>query len=882
MATEIKISDPNDKPFGCLSNNYRHNRLNNNDIKINGINCITLTNYIYANFLKKETHKRAICTQKDFKQVKKKFIEFNNIEIVTLLKNSIMTALDIMFKNSTTLKDLLLSTGNSDIKYVSNFLGNKSTCYDKNLYGICLQQQRQKIKNETTKKEKEIQKEKDDQSKYDIYIVYKGLTTLIKNGTDIREFLGKTIQEIIKQLGRGLLEKSMSKVNFLIEYSKKTKFTDLGELYTYPQNVVPYILKTELPILFTKNEREKKKQIFNMYADYLLEKEFKNLGKDKYEEAKKQNFDNPKFLNIATDLEDRLYTLYKKGMLSERLSEKMDKMDKMTTFPSQKDLEHAQKYQFSYDKTEKKNFEEQTKTEIFVYPYPQPRESKYTENAQYTPLSPLSFFEKVLKIDNNLYISVIHYIIVNLLIHIGISHDVAYTYILKNPHSKGSYTKDSFVEPIQVINIYNNQKQRIYEDNLIKYTKKGLNLKFDNNRVLQDFLLATGKAKLIYDSNIGDANDNTIFKNVVGKYLMELREKFSKERENDTFSLLKTEDITWLFKNDSFMNEWVKKRVFDSCKTLIIMKDYLKNKYKKTVVLTPEFTKMVLDNIYQPCSEVYGAADEIKAETPDYFSKMVRECGISPINQRIIDVIWKRLAVVIYYLIIHLKTQLRKDIKSKDISSEIARIQTLTNNIYQCEEIITSDDYGNCIASAIINLICGIYKFNKKIFDSEKSIIITEKDVQAAVFIILETVNVTISKDLETEKETNLSDDDDEDEKEALRLEKQALEQIRLSDDKDETLKVDLSSDEGGDEGDDESDDETAYGSDYDSSANSPGEDRARMIEAFLNDLEEFNDSDKNAISKNIEESIQFIKQYTFKINNKLKKNRINFFAKKR
>ena len=46
MATEIKISDPNDKPFGCLSNNYRHNRLNNNDIKINGINCITLTNYI--------------------------------------------------------------------------------------------------------------------------------------------------------------------------------------------------------------------------------------------------------------------------------------------------------------------------------------------------------------------------------------------------------------------------------------------------------------------------------------------------------------------------------------------------------------------------------------------------------------------------------------------------------------------------------------------------------------------------------------------------------------------------------------------------------------------------------------------------------------------
>jgi hypothetical protein len=47
MATEIKIADPNDKPFGCLSNNYMQKKLDNNDVKINRINCMTLTNWLF-------------------------------------------------------------------------------------------------------------------------------------------------------------------------------------------------------------------------------------------------------------------------------------------------------------------------------------------------------------------------------------------------------------------------------------------------------------------------------------------------------------------------------------------------------------------------------------------------------------------------------------------------------------------------------------------------------------------------------------------------------------------------------------------------------------------------------------------------------------------
>jgi hypothetical protein len=282
---------------------------------------------------------------------------------------------------------------------------------------------------------------------------------------------------------------------------------------------------------------------------------------------------------------------------------------------------------------------------------------------------------------------------------------------------------------------------------------------------------------------------------------------------------------------------------------------------------------MVLDNIYQPCSEVYGAADEITAEAPEYFSKMVAESPISTRDSKVIDVIWKRLAVVIYYLILHLKTNLKKNIKTQDISSEIVNIQTLTNNIYQCEEIITSDDYANCIASAIINLICGIYKFNKKISKDPEAIIdINEKDVKAAVSIILQTVNVTISKETDEEEHSEQEEEHSEQEEEH-------------SDE--EELKFNLdkkSSDESsGDEssGDESSGDE---GHESDGSGNdlSPREDRSMMIKEFLNHLDEFNYTNKTMISKNIEEAIEFIKKNTTKINNKVKKNRINFFAKKR
>jgi hypothetical protein len=207
------------------------------------------------------------------------------------------------------------------------------------------------------------------------------------------------------------------------------------------------------------------------------------------------------------------------------------------------------------------------------------------------------------------------------------------------------------------------------------------------------------------------------------------------------------------------MNDWIRNRVKDSCNILNIMKNYLKVKENITTDLTTEFTSAVLDNIFQPCSQIYGAAHNIKAKVPDYFTQMVlNECNeFKPgRDSQSIEVIWKRLAVIIYYLIKHLNDS---GSTIENIRAEIGRVQIFSStSIHECQKII-SGEYDNCVVSAIINIIRGIIDFNKKF---SKNYEVTELDVKTAVSIILKTdpYAVPVKKD-KLSKIVDLEEEDD-------------------------------------------------------------------------------------------------------------------------
>lgn len=766
MVEVIKFFDPNDKPFGRLSNNYRHN------IKFaDGKTCATVTNYIYASILRHASHKRIVCLAK--KDVIQTFNKLYEEEFNSKFKKALKKSLQVKFSNpESSISKLLLQTGDARIFYFSydHFLGTtdpNDSMKGENWYGLALEQARLDLNNMLKKQKTLVINTEKDEKIYDIYLAHKGLIDAIKKGNNLKEFINMSIPEIIRVLGRENLERMCLPIKPFLENFRKGHSDEIKTFIDYPENLVHVIRKNRIVELQEKKKREERKIIFDMYADYLLNRKFPDVPEDKYGEAKSQHFDNPTFQAEAENLEMRLYNLFKAGMLSENLCKDIDQRLKSFYIPTDDEVKEAIFYPISWkDKPEdvKKFTKSRNGESIIVLPSELFNDSPfYPNNAKYIPLSPFAFSVPLLKIKNLSYVTIAHYILTKLIKFVGhISLKQSYSYILRT--SGVPKDQNDFLDPDDVIKNFNAIKDNTYFSDMVKYAKEALDKKFED-RYMQDILLITGNSQLIYNDFSepilgGITNKREKAYNFVGKYLMELRNKFIQIRKQEKFDVLKEEDITNIFQTDRFMNDWIRNRVKDSCNVLNIMKNYLKVKENITTDLTNEFTSAVLDNIFQPCSHVYGAAHNIKAKVPDYFFQMViKECNeFKPGRDvQVVEVIWKRLAVIIYYLIKHLNDS---GSTIENIRAEIGRVQIFSStSIHECEKIITNE-YDNCIVSAIINILRGIIEFNKKFSKSYQEYQVTELDVKTAVSIILKTdpYGILVKKD---KKSDYLKDDDE-------------------------------------------------------------------------------------------------------------------------
>ena len=813
MSKEIKIFNPGDKPFGILSNNYNER----------------------------------------YKEQENKTI-----------KAALTKGIEAMFHNPT-LKNLLLSTGNGKIYYLSPnpLLGVGSNSKGKNLYGILLEQQRNKLRVEMNKIQNQTDKETEMSIMYDVYLVERELTAALKDGDDLHLYIGKTLKQIVDLLNiKELQEHSLSNEDFLD--LKKQHFIRLKPYIDNRENIANFIRKNMLQEIRILRSREKRRQIFNMYADYLLEK--KRVPPDQYEEAKEQHFSTGKFKDQAYDLEQRLFDLYESGMLSERLSNKIDDRFRYYYIPSEEEINKLNDLPIYFDKkADKKDFSNKNLPTDIIYVLPPVADSnydpKYNNHIKYIPFGPLSFCEPMLNINGFGYLTVYHYFVEELLRQIGVPNPRSYILVEKRV-SNLPLSRHSFRDPRESLNLYEQKKQEVYEINLVKYATKNLEEKF-KSRQMQDFLLATGKSRLVFndpnDPILGIGSDKS-GKNIAGKLLMQIRDRVIQERKTEEIGLLTVNDITWILNKNSFMKDWVVRRVSDSCRTLMVIKNYVKEKFKTetSVDKSPKFVSDVLDNIYQPCSHVYGIAHEIKAPVPKYFVDIVKKCNrMEFASDEVVEILWKRISAVIYHLIMHLS---KKDAKIQDISSEIGRVQILTSERIKCTRIV-SNEYDNCIIKALVNLICGIVRFNKE--NNSKKINISNDEVRAATSIILETVvNVKFTSEKHTHEEEEGDDEREEEEEDVPSF-------VPVDEESDNNLSFHPSSDEKSDNGDD-------YGNDDSASEFSPHED---LIADFLKTVEEFKDQNVDQLAIDIGEAVKFIKSNTVKISAQLKRNRVNFFS---
>ena len=262
MTEVIKFFDPNDKPFGKLSNNYKHN------IKLeDGKTCLTVTNYIYASILKRPSHKRIVCSAK--KDVIQTFNKLYEQEFNSKFKKALTKSLRVKFSNpESDISKLLLQTGNARIFYFSydHFLGTtdpNNSMKGENWYGLALEQARLDLNNMLKKQKTETRNIEKDQKIYDIYLAYKGLMNAIKKGNNLKEFFSMSTTEIIRVLGREKVEHMCLPIKEFLQNFNKGHSNEIKPFIDYPENLVHVIRKNEMTGLQERKQKEERKIIFD-------------------------------------------------------------------------------------------------------------------------------------------------------------------------------------------------------------------------------------------------------------------------------------------------------------------------------------------------------------------------------------------------------------------------------------------------------------------------------------------------------------------------------------------------------------------------------------------------------------------------------------------
>jgi predicted NAD-dependent protein-ADP-ribosyltransferase YbiA (DUF1768 family) len=798
----IKIFDPRDKPYGKLSNNYVHSMIITKKISIEKESTEewnTVSNYIYSNLLRIPIYKNIVKNSKN-KDIIRSFNKLKFEEFLIKIKEAFKIAYNIKILGDENSQKTLLNTGNKPILYQDEdkILGIGKDGNGLNIVGKTISQVRHDLKIKSKRKILKEISDKEEDNFYDTYIVYNYLTKRILYDDDnLEEYLNKNPNEIINIIGRDEIIKNSPSKNVIINLHKKDNIRIHDpEIYTilnHPESIVLYIRKKNIRKAKSNQEYRIKEIIFEQWVEYMLNKNYSKL------ETNYSDLDAKSQINIKKVLINKLkniqtvndiYEFYINNLLNEEFSSNVSEMiselttfvDKDITIAEEEDLSAYEVYIEEDNGVISDKIIENNPSENVIYITFDDYFSPYNKNQQ-------------LFIEGNIYPSVMYYVYHQrfTLIH-GMNKKDTYKYLFINPRqiiSDSDIKIGAFLNEKSIEKRYNlmfTENENMKKNQLAKIA---LDAKFQN-RDLQDILLMTENSKLIWndmnDSYLGVGINNR-GENQIGKLLSEKRYKIYQNRKNETIHLLKTDNIIEMLQKDSFMKEWIKMRLNDTCNVIIKMRNYIKNKDKRSdsdpVDITPEFVKIVLDKIYQPCSDIYNLSNKVSAKIPKYFSDMVDECttmkikkktkvevsyedkyytgviikinnktksydiekedgeidynisenyvklyknNIINFNENVKEIIWKRLCVLIYYLNI-----MTEKSNIKNIRAILGRIEYLTSNTGNCIDF-SSNKTENCIISAILNIMKGIIEFNKYF---SLNIKVTELDIKLACSIIL-------------------------------------------------------------------------------------------------------------------------------------------------
>lgn len=310
-----------------------------------------------------------------------------NDELFSTISSAVDKGYKARFSNPE-LEKILIGTGNFPIHYESNdpFLGIGPDGKGANLVGKILMQIRHNLRNKSKIEAVQKKERAKNQRIYDAYLAYSALRSeLYDNNNQLVDYLGLNPAQIIAKYGIGNLVKGVPTQDTVLQLYKYEKLNPIimKELFQ-PGTMVINIRKNELQSLRDRLLRLKDDIIFNSYLEYIIRRNYEDAtttevdrlleiqdnlrkqsitaieGSSEVSQALERGLKSRDDLvndvvenAIAVekskispsqlgDVKSRVIDLFKLGMLSASLSDKIDADIEHLNIPSEDDVREAE------------------------------------------------------------------------------------------------------------------------------------------------------------------------------------------------------------------------------------------------------------------------------------------------------------------------------------------------------------------------------------------------------------------------------------------------------------------------------------------------------------------------------------------------------------
>lgn len=290
--------------------------------------------------------KKQIISQSARKQmgIYQLYSKYEQDELYQAIHSSLKKGYEVLFSNPD-LEAVLVGTGNFPIQYESPdpYLGIGADGKGSNLVGKVIMQIRHNLRLKLGSKQRDVEEQEKYRRIYNTYLAYLFLRSkMVDDKSTIIEYINLTPTQIIDKYGSSNYVKGVPDQDTVIKLYSLDKLNPVVmKEIEQPGTMAINLRKNGMRMLRDQLLRDKDDIIFNSYLEYVVRRNYENLSEEQVENAIKQQKSN-----IAGDLleklKGRVIDLFKLGMLSASLSDKIDSDIKSLEIPSEEDVEEAE------------------------------------------------------------------------------------------------------------------------------------------------------------------------------------------------------------------------------------------------------------------------------------------------------------------------------------------------------------------------------------------------------------------------------------------------------------------------------------------------------------------------------------------------------------